>query len=662
MLDKKKMLNDMMNKIQQIGATTERDNANVGNNFSAKLLQIASIANKTNNLLNNLPENQAIAHIIGDVHQHDLDSYNLTTNCLHIDTLKLLKQGFNTGYGTINPPKRIDSAASLSCIIIQSAQNDMFGGQSHYNFDNDMAAFVQETRDQISGHISSIMTDTLSCMKSFVTEDSGDTDDYEWFDDLLADEELVKKLKISHNTRVEIEVRKAIEQSMQIVVYNLNSMHSRAGSQVPFSTLNIGIPKTEDAALVCELLLKEYNKGLGKGEQPIFPNIIFRVKDGINKNPWDPYYYLFQLACQVAGNRMNPTFLNCDSTFNKVLMDKGILPATMGCRTAITTDINGVDTPKSRGNGAPITINLPRIGIETMKEIDLTEHDRSLMNRKHILNVLYERLDKMLDFSKDCLLHRIDVLAELKGKDLPFLTEHDMMTGLEEVGPEDSIMPMLKHCTWGIGFIGLAETMTCLFGKHHGEDSEVWEIAYGIIKHIRHKCDKYKEQYKLNFSCYATPAEGLSGRFVELDKKIFGLIPGVTNKEYYTNSFHIPVGYNISFKEKLNLEAPFHDLCNGGHISYIELDRAPIDAPKVVENVVRYAFSKELNAGYVGINFGIRYCKDCGTNHIEGSKCPTCKSQNIQGIDRVTGYLSLDERFTKGKSAEKKDRTKHLEV
>lgn len=646
-MDKIKMLNSMIEKIQKIGVSTERDNANVGNNFSAKLLQIASIANKTANLLT-IPEEHAIAHIEGDIHEHDLDSYNLTTNCLHIDTIDLLKNGFNTGYGTINSPKRIDSAASLSCIILQSAQNDMFGGQSHYNFDNDMAEFVQSTRDQISGHVSSIMADTLSIVGMTV-------------EDIEENKTLLAKFKISFSTRVEIETRKAIDQAMQIVVYNLNSMHARAGSQVPFSTINLGLPDSEEAALVCEIFLKEYNKGLGKGEQPVFPNVIFRVKEGVNKNPGDPYYYLFELACQIAGNRMNPTFLNCDSTFSKPLMDKGVLPATMGCRTAISTDINGEDTPKARGNGAPVTINLPRLAIKTMESINMlpSSHFGIRGKRKYIVDTFYKYFDEMIELSKDSLLHRIETLAKLKGKDLPFLNEHNLMVGLEEVSPDDSIMPMLKHCTWGIGFIGLAEALSCMFGKHHGENGEVWQIGYGIIKHLRKKCDKYKEEYKLNFSCYATPAEGLSGRFVEIDKKKYGELAGVTDKSYYTNSFHIPVGYNISFTDKINLEAPFHELCNGGHISYVELDRAPVDAPKVVERIVKYSFDN-TNMGYMGINFGIRYCRDCGTNHVLGTHCPVCNSTNIQGIDRVTGYLSLDERFTPGKKAEKIDRVSHI--
>lgn len=596
---------DLMKVIKKIGVETDRDNANVGNNFSSKLLRIASESNKWHNLYN-MPKHLAKAHELGELYFHDLDSYNLTTNCLHIPTGEVLSRGFNTGYGTIKAPKRIETAAELSCILLQSTQNDMFGGQSHPDFDNDMAQFIEPTRNEIREELLELGIEEKR------------------LDDL-----------------VEKKLRSRIHQAMQGVVYNLNTMHSRAGSQVPFSSVNLGIPNSNDAALICEIFLREYEKGLGKGEQPIFPNIIFRVKKGVNREQDDPYYYLFKIACEVASKRMNPTFMNIDADFNKEYYDKGYIPATMGCRTYLMKNVNGEPGCKGRGNIAPITINLPRIGIEANKDI----------------NKFFEILQNRLTLAKEALLHRYSILKKLKVKDLPFVAGQGLMRGSEDLMPDDSIEPILKQGTWAIGFIGLAETLYALIGSHNGETDEARNLGLKIIKFIREYTDKLVEETQLNWSCYATPAEGLSGKFIKKDKKIYGVIKGVTDKEYYTNSFHIPVNYNISIKDKIDIEAPYHKLCNAGHISYIELDDSP--SPEVIMEIINYAY-KRTNISYIGINFHIRYCKECGTS-IENNlnSCPKCNSKNIQGISRVTGYLSLDERFGPGKYEERLDRRSH---
>ena len=401
---------DLMKVIKKIGVETDRDNANVGNNFSSKLLRIASESNKWHNLYN-MPKHLAKAHELGELYFHDLDSYNLTTNCLHIPTGEVLSRGFNTGYGTIKAPKRIETAAELSCILLQSTQNDMFGGQSHPDFDNDMAQFVEPTRNEIREELLELGIEEKR------------------LDDL-----------------VEKKLRSRIHQAMQGVVYNLNTMHSRAGSQVPFSSVNLGIPNSNDAALICEIFLREYEKGLGKGEQPIFPNIIFRVKKGVNREQDDPYYYLFKIACEVASKRMNPTFMNIDADFNKEYYDKGYIPATMGCRTYLMKNVNGEPGCKGRGNIAPITINLPRIGIEANKDI----------------NKFFEILQNRLTLAKEALLHRYSILKNLKVKDLPFVAGQGLMRGSEDLMPDDSIEPILKQGTWAIGFIGLAETLYAL--------------------------------------------------------------------------------------------------------------------------------------------------------------------------------------------------------
>lgn len=596
---------DLMKAINRIGIETDRDNANVGNNFSSKLLRIASESNKWHNLAN-MPKHLAKAHENGELYYHDLDSYNLTTNCLHIPTKEMLENGFNTGYGTINSPRRIETAAELSCILLQSTQNDMFGGQSHPDFDNDMSMFIEPTREEIRLEL--------------------------------------QELGIEGNRLVELteeRLRKRVHQAMQGVVYNLNTMHSRAGSQVPFSSVNLGIPISEDAALVCEIFLKEYAKGLGKGEQPIFPNIIFRVKKGINRDSDDKYYYLYQLACRVASKRMNPTFMNIDADFNKEYFDKGYMPATMGCRTYLMKNINGEPGCKGRGNIAPTTINLPRIGIEAERDLDK----------------FFELLKERLNLAKEALLHRYGVLKKLKVKDLPFVAGQGLMKGSEDLNPDDSIEPILKQGTWGIGFIGLAETLVALTGKHHGENEEARALGLKIIETIRCYTDRVSEETQLNWSCYATPAEGLSGKFIKQDKKIFGTIKGITDKDYYTNSFHIPVGYVISIKNKIDIEAPYHKLCNGGHISYLEVDDSPTE--ETIMDILNYAY-KNTNISYLGINFHIRYCKDCGTYLLSNEKkCSKCYSTDIQGVSRVTGYLSLDERFGPGKYEERADRKSH---
>ena len=596
---------DLMKAIKKIGVETDRDNANVGNNFSSKLLRIASESNKWHNLAM-MPKDLAKAHEIGDLYFHDLDSYNLTINCLHIPTREMLEKGFNTGYGTIKCPKRIETAAELSCILLQSSQNDMFGGQSHPDFDNDLSIFIEPTRQEIREEL-----EELGINKDKIED--------------LIEERLIKR----------------VHQAMQGIVYNLNTMHSRAGSQVPFSSINIGIPNSDDAALICEIFLKEYEKGLGKGEQPIFPNIIFRVKEGVNREPGDKYHYLYQLACEVAAKRMNPTFMNIDADFNKEFYDKGYMPATMGCRTYLMKNVNGEPGCKGRGNIAPVTINLPRIGIQAKGSVE------------EFFNIL----DKRLVLAKEALLHRYSVLKNLRVKDLPFVAGQGLLRGSEGLSQEDSIEPILKQGTWGIGFIGLSETLVALTGHHHGENIESRELGLKIVTHIREFIDRVTEETRLNWSCYATPAEGLSGKFIKQDKKFFGIIEGVTDKDYYTNSFHIPVSYPISIKDKIDIEAPYHKLCNAGHISYIEVDDRP--SGEIIMDILNYAY-KNTNISYLGINFHIRYCKNCGKylNSSERS-CPDCGSEDIQGVSRVTGYLSLDERFGPGKYAERADRISH---
>ena len=602
---------NIMKTIIDLGKETDRDNGNVGNNFSAKLLRIASEANKWA-MLAAMDKEMAKHHENGDYHIHDLDSFNLTTNCLHAPLGKLLKEGFNTGYGTLRTPQRIESAAMLACIIIQSVQNDQFGGVSLPDFDINLAPYVEKTREEERKILENI--------------------------EFEGKEEHIEKRTVER-----------VAQAMQSVICNLNTMHSRAGSQVPFSSLNIGIPdgvneqEKKDSALVCEQIIKAYMNGMGKNEACIFPNIIFRTKEGVNLNPEDPYYYLFELACQSAAKRMNPTFCSLDADINLPFYEKGVYTDVMGCRTRVMDNINGEETPVGRGNIAPVTLNLVRMAIKA---------------GNGNIDKFFEILDYMLVEAEKNLLYRYDVLKRLKVSDLPFNAGQHLMVGSEGLNNNDSIEPILKEGTWGIGFLGLAECLTMLTGKHHGESKESLELGYRIIKHIREYCDEAKKRNKLNFSCYATPSEGLSGRFPAIDRAKYGIIEGVTDKDYYTNSCHVPVGFNISMKEKMEIEAMFQPLCNGGHIAYLELDTYPTG--KQIEKIISTTFKHNKGLDYMAINFHIKYCKKCGEYLEEHEDVCKCGCDDLQGISRITGYLALDERFGKGKNAERKDRVSHV--
>ncbi|MGE5632767.1 MAG: anaerobic ribonucleoside-triphosphate reductase [Caulobacteraceae bacterium] len=572
---------ELMDIVKDILVETSRENANVGNSPSAKMLQIASAASKHYYLNNVIPEEMSRAHINGDIHIHDLDYYGKTLNCLQIDLTSILLNGFNTGYGYIRPPKRISSATAQAAIILQSNQNDMFGGQSFPHFDRSIGEVIRK-----------LCPDT--------TEDE-------------------------------------IFQAMEGLVYNLNTMHSRAGAQVPFSSINLGTDITPEGRKVSEAMLKAFDKGLGKGESPIFPNLVFRLKEGINMNPEDPNYDLFQLAMDVSSRRMNPTFSFMDASFNKKYGEE---VAYMGCRTRVIANRHGAEKSAARGNIAPVTINLPKIALRT-RDVD----------------AFFVELNNILDLCSRQLIHRFNVIASLKVKDLPFLMGQKLYMGSEKLGYYDEIREAIKNGTLAIGFIGLAEALIVLTGKHHGEDEEAWKLGYQIIEGIKKAADYYSEQYDLNFVAYATPAEGTSGRFIEKDRKEFGVIKGVTDKAYYTNSFHIPVNYEISAFEKMEKEGPFHKLCAAGHISYIELPSSPKNNIQAFEKMLRHMAKCDI--GYAGINFPIDECRSCGASGIIDNECTVCGSEDIRRIRRITGYLSTIDRFNDAKQAELADRVKH---
>lgn len=605
---------ELMDAVGEILRETSRENANVGNSPSAKVLQISEVASKEYYLNRVIPPEQAEAHIKGDIYIHDLAWYGKTTTCLQIPLHRLLKEGFNNGHGFIRPPQSIKTAAALAAIILQSNQNDQHGGQSFAFFDRDMGFYVE---------------------KEFLRQEKMIREDLA----KLGIEVNEEKLSQVVHERVEDEVY----QAMEGFVYNLNTMHSRAGAQVPFSSINLGTDTTRGGRMITEKLLRAYEKGLGKGEAPIFPNICFKIKDGVNYEPEDPNYDLFQLSMQVACKRLFPNFSFQDSSFNSTYEDE---VAYMGCRTRVMANINGPEVTDGRGNLSFTTINLPRLGIKAQGD----------------LAKFWASLDEIIDLAIQQLLTRYDLQKRLRVKDFPFLMGQKLALDSEDLGPDDPIEKAIKHGTLSLGFIGLAETLIALTGKHHGESQEAQGLGLSIINHLRRKCDEATQKYSLNFSLLATPAEGLSGKFVAKDRKLFGEIPRITDKEWYTNSFHIPVDFKIDAIQKINIEGPYHKLCNAGHISYVELPSAPTNNLKAFESIVQAMY--EADMGYAAVNFPVDICKECGFNGvIDKDVCPACgTSGKISRVRRITGYLSTLDMFNDAKKAEEKNRVKHMEV
>jgi len=570
---------DLMDTVAEILVETNRENANVSNSPSAKMLQIASAASKAYYLNRLIPEKMAQAHLRGDIHIHDLDFYGKTLTCLQIPLGKLLSQGFNNGHGFIRSPKRPASSTALAAIILQSSQNDMHGGQSFAFFDYDMAPYMAKASDE------------------------------------------------------------EIYQAMEALIYNLNSMHSRAGAQVPFSSLNLGTDTSPAGRAVIKNVLLAYEKGLGRGENPIFPNIIFRVKEGINLNPGEPNYDLFKLAIRVAAQRLNPTFAFMDSSFNKPYGDQ---VGYMGCRTRVITNKRGPEVTDGRGNLSFTTINLPRLAIKA---------EKNLMK-------FYQNLTELIDLTCEQLYHRYQVQAKLKVKDMPFVMGQGLYLDSDKLGPNDTIEETIKHGSLSVGFIGLAETLIALTGQHHGQSNDSQALGEEIVAFMRNMMDNASEKYNLNFTLLATPAEGLSGRFIKMDRTEYGAISGVTDKTYYTNSYHIPVNHAISAYDKIRVEGVYHKYCNAGHISYVEFTAPPVNNLGAVEDIIR--FMKQCDYGYAGINFPIDFCDGCGyLGVIDSDECPSCGTSSVRRIRRITGYLSTVERFNDAKTDELNQRVSH---
>ena len=619
---------------------TKRENANIdGDTAMGTMLKYGSEGAKQFYEMFILDPEHARAHREGDIHIHDLDFLTLTTTCCQIDLLKLFQGGFSTGHGFLREPNDIRSYSALACIALQSNQNDQHGGQSIPNFDYSMAPGVKKTfrrafTDNLTKAIEIYLEqeDGELLSKSIVKNAERETGEIAVFADGNGFDEAVERLLCDHTderTAAKImrftrkyavkETRRNTYQAMEALVHNLNTMHSRAGAQVPFTSLNYGTDTSPEGHLVMECLMKATEAGLGNGETSIFPIHIFKVKEGVNYNPGEPNYDLFKLAMRVSAKRMFPNFSFLDAPFNAQYYKPGH-PETeatyMGCRTRVVGNVFDPtrEIVNGRGNLSFTSINLPRIAILSKGDID----------------GFFEDLDRKIDLVIDQLLARLRIQSQKKVRNYPFLMGQGVWIDSEKLGPDDSVGEVLKHGSLTCGFIGLAETLKALIGVHHGESDEAQELGLKIVSHMRERMDQAAQQYHLNFTLIATPAEGLSGRFVRMDRARFGEIPGVTDREYYTNSFHVPVYYPISAFEKIRREAPYHALTNGGHISYIELDGDPTQNLEAFETVVRAM--KEAGMGYGAINHPIDRDPICGYTGIIGDVCPRCGRREGEGV------------------------------
>lgn len=628
---------DLFENIGKIVKITDRENANVGNGPSAKLLQIAEAAGKT--FAEKFLISKEVRKAMDDkiIHPHDFSWYGTgTTTCTFERIDKLLAEGFDNGQGFIRSPKSIRSALSILAIIFQSNQNEQHGGQAIAKIDTDIAPYVKLEIERQK----KIILDINPSISPEQLEEKA------W--------ELTKK---------------ETYQAMEALVHNLNTMHSRAGAQIPFTSINFGLDTTREGRLISESLLLAFEKGLGKGEQPLFPILIFTVKEGVNYNPEDPNYDLFKLSWRVSSERLYPNYCFQDATLSKDF--PGIVPR-MGCRTEVGFDINlppERQTCEGRGNLSFTTINLPRLALTITEERNFVPDEAKFLKIKEefgidipsslctpFVKAFFNSLYDTIGIVEKQLLERFEYQGQFKKKDFPFLMSGNWIDS-ETLGPDDEVREVLKHGTLSMGFIGLAETLKTLTGFTHAESEDSQLIGLEIIKFMRKNADALTKKNKLNFSLLATPAEGLAGKLLVADREKFGIVEGVTDKEWYTNSFHVPVEHDCNAFEKIEIEGPYHKYCNAGQISYIELKSSPKNNLASYEKILRAM--KEHDMGYCAINFPIDTCRSCGYRGFIEEDCPVCKSSDISRIRRITGYLAELDMFNHGKKAEAKARKKH---
>lgn len=643
----------------------KRENANInGDTAMGTMLKYGSEAAKHFYEMFLLAPEHSSAHNSGDIHIHDLDFLSLTTTCCQIDIQRLFKGGFNTGHGFVREPNSIHAYSALTCIAIQSNQNDQHGGQSIPNFDYGMAPGVAKsyiknlalmldareltTEVAIAGFKASLKAYLAEHMS--MLDDAGQAEVRRQLGTLIPAPE-VEKVMAKALQRTEQDAF----QAMEGLVHNLNTMHSRAGAQIPFSSINYGTDTTPEGRMVVRNVLLATEAGLGNGETPIFPIHIFKVKEGINYNPEDPNFDLFRLACRVSAKRLFPNFSFLDAPFNLAYYKPGH-PETeiayMGCRTRVIGNAHAPDreTVFGRGNLSFTSLNLPRLGMQHRGDI----------------SGFFAALDQRIELVFAQLLERLEIQSSKKCKNYPFLMEQGLWMDSEQLGPDDEVREVLKHGTLTIGFIGLAECLKALIGVHHAESVEAQALGLRIVERLRERADAKTAETSLNFSVIATPAEGLSGRFVGMDRVKFGEIQGITDRDYYTNSFHAPVYYPLTAHQKIQLEAPYHPLTNGGHITYVEVDGDPATNVDAFMDIIRGM--KDAGIGYGSINHPVDRDPVCGYTGIIEDSCPKCGRNDGDGppferIRRITGYLvGTLERFNNAKRSEEHDRVKHCRM
>lgn len=660
---------DVMNTIRDITYSSSKDsdlkreNANIdGNTAMGAMLQYGSTISKEFSLNDLIDPLYAQMHRDGDIHIHDLDFYAIgTLTCCQIPLKKLLQNGFHTGHGFLRQPQDIYSYAALAAIIIQSNQNDQHGGQSFPAFDYDMAEGVEKTYQKA---IRSLLSQSLRYAglefqiqlntTEVSIEDENKTKRYlenmlqEAGLDAAAFPRMVKFILEEASQQTE----QKTHQAMEAFLHNLNTMHSRAGAQIPFSSINYGTDTSKAGRMVTKHMLQAIANGLGNHETAIFPISIFKVKEGVNYQPQDPNYDLFELACKVSAKRLFPNFSFLDAPFNQRYLQQGnpySEVAYMGCRTRVIANVCGEETVDGRGNLSFTTINLPRLGLEHQNRID----------------DFFLSLDERVKQCIAQLLERFELQGQKSVMNFPFLMGQGIWRNSETLANEDKLSEIAKQGTLSIGFIGLAECLMALTGSHHGQTQEAQTLGIQIIQRMRQLCDEASQQYAMNITLLATPAEGLAGRFTKLDKHKYGVVKGVTDKDYYTNSFHVPVTTSITAHQKIVIEAPYHALTNAGHITYVEMNGDLNKNPLAFMQLIK--LMKEAGIGYGSINHPVDHDSQCGYHGIiDGPICPQCqRNEEEDGIPfsrirRITGYLvgTLD-RFNHAKRMEEKDRVKH---
>lgn len=626
-----------------------RENANMNADTPAgMMMKFASETTKpfVDDYLLSEESRDAVKH--NYLHIHDKDYYpTKSLTCVQHPLDVILQHGFTAGHGSSRPAKRIETAAVLACISLETCQNEMHGGQAIPAFDFYLAPYVRMSYQEEVKNLEKLTGKDLKHLYNIEIDDYLQKD----LDGLEGDARLEQHAINKTVNRV--------HQAMEAFIHNMNTIHSRGGNQVVFSSINYGTDTSAEGRCIMREILESTYEGVGNGETAIFPIQIWKKKRGVNYLPEDRNYDLYQLACKVTARRFFPNFLNLDATFNQNEKWHADDPerykweiATMGCRTRVFEDRWGEKTSIARGNLSFSTINIVKLAIECM----------GIEDKKQRIDMFFAKLDNILQITAKQLDERFQFQKTAMAKQFPLLMKY-LWIGAEKLKPEESIESVINHGTLGIGFIGLAECLVALIGHHHGESEEAQELGLKIVTYMRDRANGFSEEYHHNYSILATPAEGLSGKFTKKDRKEFGIIPGVTDRDYYTNSNHVPVYYKCTALKKAQIEAPYHDLTRGGHIFYVEIDGDATHNPSVISSVVD--MMDKYNMGYGSVNHNRNRCLDCGYENADANLevCPKCGSHHIDKLQRITGYLvGTTDRWNSGKLAELHDRVTHIDT